>query len=408
MASARDDAADPHLAGELRIERVADVILAEIARTPASDIEEAVVHREIDIGHQRRHRLEAFQHRRQQIGIGGLGGNLDDLLHRPSVAVAIPGPDRGREVLQADHAIDEAIGLGRVMRRPELEHELIIGTEIDLLEMLALLQVPEMQPPSVLRAEENFRHQPVLDVVRRAPFAGHGGVVAEVPPEIVGETLRAALDLPAPQHVEGLRIHEEHAARRVAFRVSERRDIDAVGPAMDCMRAAIAGRLDHLFRLDHPHDHRVLRVGLGVDDVDARGAQARHHEIAPLGMRMRRVGAEARAACVPAVMVQLIAGLRHVDAADDLRIGGRGGVDIDHGDGIRHVALRRKGCHISERFCRRLSREPRRGIEGRVWRPSRHRACSFCPRKAHIRRPACRGQERGSPNRARALCAPLP
>ena len=249
-----------------------------------------------------------------------------------------------------------------------------------------------MQPPPILRAEQNFRHQPVFNGIRRAPFARHRGVVAKVPPEIVGETLRAAIDLPAPQHVEGLRIHEEHAARRIALGIAERRDIDAVGPAMDCMRAAIAGRLDHLFRLDHPHDHRVFRVGLGVDDVDARGAQARHHEIAPLGMRMRRVGAEARAACVPAVMVQLIAGFRHVDPAHDLRIGGRARIDIDHGDGIRHVALRRKGCHISQRLGRRLGREPRRGIEGRVWRPSRHRACSSNPREAHLRRPSRRWQ----------------
>ena len=200
-----------------------------------------------------------------------------------------------------------------------------------------------------------------------------------MPPEIVGEPLRSAVDLPAAEHVEGLGVHQEHAARRVALRVAERRDVDAVGPAMDGVRPAIAGRLDHLFRLDHPHDRRVLRVGLGVDDVDARRAQARHHEIAPLHMRMRRVGAEARAACVPAEMVQLVARLRHVDAADDLRIGGRGGVDIDHGDGVGHVALRRKRRHVSQRLGRRLGGEPGRGIESRVWRPSRHGLLLFSP-----------------------------
>ena len=90
---------------------------------------------------------------------------------------------------------------------------------------------------------------------------------------------------------------------------------------MDRVRARVAGLLGDLLRLDHLDDLRVARVGLGVEDVDARGAQARHDEVAPLDVRMRRVRAEARRAGVPAEMVQLVAGIRHRDAADDLRIG---------------------------------------------------------------------------------------
>jgi hypothetical protein len=134
----------------------------------------------------------------------------------------------------------------------------------------------------------------------------------------MGEALRAALNLPAAEHVEALGVDEEDAAGRIALGVAERGDIDAVGSAMDRVRAAVAGRLDHLRGLDHPHDVGAFRVGLGVDDVDARGAQARDHEIAPLDMGVRGVGAKARAARVPAIMVELIAGLRHVDAAHDL------------------------------------------------------------------------------------------
>lgn len=258
------------------------------------------------------------------------------------------------------------------MRGTELEHELIVGAEIDLLEMLPLLQVPEMQAAAILGGEQNLRHQSVLKRVGRAPFAGHHGVVAEMPPGIVGETLRPAIDFPAAEHVEGLGVHQEHAARRFAACVAERRDIDAVRPAMDGMRAAIAGGLDHFFRLDDPHDGWDLRIGLGVDDVDARRAQARHHQVAPLGMRMRCIGAQTRAACVPAIVVQLVAHLWHIHAADDLRISGRGGIDVDHRDRVGHIAVGRKGRDIGERLGRRLGGEPRRGIERWVGRPSRH------------------------------------
>ena len=72
-----------------------------------------------------------------------------------------------------------------------------------------------------------------------------------MPPGIVSETLRPAVDLEAAEHVERLAVHQEHAAGAVALGIAERRDIDAVRPAMDGMRAAVAGRLDQLFRLDH-------------------------------------------------------------------------------------------------------------------------------------------------------------
>jgi hypothetical protein len=78
---------------------------------------------------------------------------------------SIPGPDRGRQILEADHGIDEAVGLGRVVRRPELEHELILGAKIDFLHMLTLVQIPKMQTPSVVRAEQNLRDKAVMTVL---------------------------------------------------------------------------------------------------------------------------------------------------------------------------------------------------------------------------------------------------
>src|ERR1700680_2637600 len=57
---ALDDAAEAHGAGELRIVRVRYVILTHLARAPAGNIEEAVIEREVDVGDQRRHRLEGL------------------------------------------------------------------------------------------------------------------------------------------------------------------------------------------------------------------------------------------------------------------------------------------------------------------------------------------------------------
>ena len=179
------------------------------------------------------------------------------------------------------------------MRGPQLEHQLVLVAEVDGLQVLAGVQVPEVQPAAVLGAEQNLGNEAVLEGIGRAPLARHHGVVPEMPPGVIGEVLRAAIHLPLAQHVEGLVVHQEHAARSLALAVAERRDIDAFRSAVHGVRARVSGPLGHVARLDHLDDGGTSGVGLGVEDVDARGPQARHDEIAPLDMRMRRVGAEA-------------------------------------------------------------------------------------------------------------------
>ena len=98
---------------------------------------------------------------------------------------------------EADDAIDEAVGLGRIVRRPQLEHQLILVAEVDGLQMLARVQIPEVQPAAVFGAEQHLGNQAVLEGIGRAPLAGHHGVVTEMPPGVIGELLRAAIHLPA-------------------------------------------------------------------------------------------------------------------------------------------------------------------------------------------------------------------
>ena len=74
MRGARDDAADPHLAGELGVERVGDVVLLQVAGAPAGDVEEPVVHRQVDVGDQRRHALKPLSTGGSWSGSAGSAG----------------------------------------------------------------------------------------------------------------------------------------------------------------------------------------------------------------------------------------------------------------------------------------------------------------------------------------------
>ena len=178
------------------------------------------------------------------------------------------------------------------MRRPQLEHQLVLVAEIDGLQVLAGVQIPEVQPAAVFGAEQNFGNEAVLEGIGGAPLARHQGVVTEMPPCVIGELLRTAIHFPLAQHVEGFVVHQEHAARSFALAVAESRDINAFRSAVHGVRTRVSRPVGHVARLDHLDDSGTSGVGLGVEDVNARRPQARNDEIAPLDMRMRRVGAE--------------------------------------------------------------------------------------------------------------------
>src|SRR6185436_21139874 len=77
-------------------------------------------------------------------------------------------------------------------------------------------------------------------------------------------------------------VHQENAARPLALAIAERGDINAFGAAVDSVRPAVAGSLGHGLWLDHLDELRLPGVGLGVEDVDARRPQSRHHQVAAL------------------------------------------------------------------------------------------------------------------------------
>ena len=137
------------------------------------------------------------------------------------------------------------------------------------LQVAAVAQVPDVHGWPYSRPSSISGIDAVLDHVRRAPLAGEHGVVAEVPPEVVGELLRAAVDLPGAQRVEASWSSRKHAARRRRRSAPpSARHVDARPARSGRVRPAVAG-----LAARSSSGSIVLticgcaRVGLGVDDV---------------------------------------------------------------------------------------------------------------------------------------------
>src|ERR1700693_2381295 len=137
-----------------------------------------------------------------------------------------------------------------------------------------------------------------------------------MPPEVVTEMLRPAIDLPLAQHVEAVRIENENAARPVAIGCAKRAHEDAIWTAMHGVWTAVARARCDGFGLNHLYDFWFSRIGLGINNVNARRSYPRHYQVTPLGVRVRSVRTKASAASVPAEVMQFIADIGHVHLAD--------------------------------------------------------------------------------------------
>ena len=94
------------------VEGVGDVVLAHLSGPPARGVQEAVVEGEVYVDDQRRDRAEILEHWGQVVSVGGFGAYIYDFADGPlAVIFAVPQPDRGRQVLEADDNAGEAVGL---------------------------------------------------------------------------------------------------------------------------------------------------------------------------------------------------------------------------------------------------------------------------------------------------------
>src|SRR5690242_7588314 len=97
--------------------------------------------------------------------------------------------------------------------------------------------------------------------------------------------LRTAVDLPAPEDVECLTIHDEHARRSVRAilaAASDCTDVNTFRAAVYRVEPRVSRLSEYLLRLNDLVNARLGRIGLGIHDVDARGTKPGDDEIAPL------------------------------------------------------------------------------------------------------------------------------
>ena len=72
--STAHDPTDVNRTDKLRIERIRDIILAHLARTPAGRIKEAIIDGEVDVRQQGRDGLETFRSGGNCVGSAGSAG----------------------------------------------------------------------------------------------------------------------------------------------------------------------------------------------------------------------------------------------------------------------------------------------------------------------------------------------
>src|SRR5215813_2748267 len=184
-------------------------------------------------------------------------------------------------------------------------------------------QIPDMNAAPILATEENLRFQPFLEGVGSPPFAGDHRVVAEMPPEVVGQVLWPPVHFPLSKHIEGFTIEQKDASWPASLLRSQSAHIDAFWPTMNGMGPGVSGAFHDFFRFDDLDDFRFAWIRFGIYDVNARRAQSGHNQVTPLDVRMWRVWTKRRTACVPAEVMQLIAGLGHIYLANNFTVRSR-------------------------------------------------------------------------------------
>src|SRR5579862_3936515 len=284
------DAADANASRKPRLHRIGHVVLAQFAGPPARDVEEAIVERQVDVAHQWRDRTEPLQERRQIVGIGRFRRDRHRLLRAElSVALAIPREDRRFEIRGVDDDADEAVFANRIVRGTHFERHLVVRAEVDRLHVLARPQIPEVQRVAVSVRQQVFGDEAVLELRRQAPLARHHVIARQIPPEVVMQLLRTAIDLPFAEDLEALAIEDEnarHAIGAVLAGAAERAPVDAFGAAVNGVWTRIAGPAHDLVRFDDLDDARAPWIGLRIDHVQPRRAYAGNDQIATLEERV--------------------------------------------------------------------------------------------------------------------------
>ena len=289
-------------------------------------------------------------------------------VHAPS-SPSMPQPDRGGQVLDADHHADEAVLLGRVVGRAQLQRHLVLVTQVNGLHVGPGLHVPEVQPVPVLAAEQQVGDDAVLDHRRGAPLGGDRHVVVDVPPHVIGQVLVAAVGLPLAGHVKGVVVQQRDAAGALLAAAAQAGHEQPAGTAVHGVRPGVVRPLAQFLGPEHLGDHRAGRVGLGVHDIQPGGPQARHDQVPAVAVVMAAARAQGAGARVPAEVVQLVAEVGQLGEADHGAVGRGVRINIHHGHRVGLVGRPGKRGDVGQLLRGRGGRVARRAVEGRIVMP---------------------------------------
>ncbi len=95
-----------------------------------------------------------------------------------------------------------------------------------------------MERVAVLPAQQQLGHDTFAYHAGDAPLTGDGGVVTQMPGEVVAEALRTAVLLPDSLGLEAVVVEDEDATGALAVGGAERGDVDPVGPTVHGVRRA--------------------------------------------------------------------------------------------------------------------------------------------------------------------------
>ena len=141
-------------ARKLRLPRLGDVVLPHLAGSPAGDVQEAVVHGKVDVGHQRRHCAEPLQERRQLVLGRRLGRDGRRLFDVELAAFAPPGPNGPSRFVSTTTPRKPYSRTGSCAGRT-LQRHLMVGAEIDRLDVAPGPQIPKVDVVAMLFASRS-------------------------------------------------------------------------------------------------------------------------------------------------------------------------------------------------------------------------------------------------------------
>src|SRR6185437_11642730 len=183
----------------------------------------------------------------------------------------------------------EAVLANGIVSRAHFQRHLMIGAEIDRLNIPSSTEIPEVDAMTILVREKVLRHDPILELRRQRPLARHHVIAWQIPPEVIVQFLETTIDLPASEDIECLAVHDEDAGRSIGTILTaptKSADVNAFRAAVNRMGPRVAGLFKDLLGLDDLVNLRFSWIRFGIHDINSRGADTGDDKIAPLQERV--------------------------------------------------------------------------------------------------------------------------